>query len=59
MTSTQRFALITVILAFIGWAGFARVVRGMVLSIKTQDYVTAAKSIGAREHKKVTVEFLD
>ncbi len=47
MTSGQRFALITVILAFIGWAGFARVVRGMVLSIKTQDYVTAAKSIGA------------
>lgn len=42
MTSSQRFALITVILAFIGWAGFARVVRGMVLSIKTQDYVRAA-----------------
>lgn len=42
MTSSQRFALITVILAFIGWAGFARVVRGMVLSIKTQDYVKAA-----------------
>ena len=46
MTSSQRFALITVILAFIGWAGFARVVRGMVLSIKTQDYIKAAVVCG-------------
>ena len=47
MTSVQRFMLIVVILAMIGWAGFARVVRGMVLSIKTQDFVEAARSIGA------------
>ncbi|MBQ9688257.1 ABC transporter permease [bacterium] len=47
MTSVQRFMLIVVILAMIGWAGFVRVVRGMVLSIKTQDFVEAARSIGA------------
>lgn len=47
MTSIQRFMLIVVILALIGWAGFARVVRGMVLSVKNQEYVQAAKSIGA------------
>lgn len=47
MTSIQRFILITIILALIGWAGFARVVRGMVLSIKTQEFVQAAQSIGA------------
>lgn len=47
MTSVQRFMLIVVILAMIGWAGFARVVRGMVLSIKNQEFVQAAKSIGA------------
>ena len=46
MTSIQRFILIVVILALIGWAGFARVVRGMVLSIKTQEFVQAAKTIG-------------
>ncbi len=49
MTSTQRFLLIVIILALIGWAGFARVVRGMVLSIKSRDYVQAAKSIGASD----------
>ena len=47
MTSVQRFALIVVILALIGWAGFARVVRGMVLSIKNEDFVLAEKAIGA------------
>lgn len=47
MTSTQRFLLIVIILALIGWAGFARVVRGMVLSIKSQEYVQAAQTIGA------------
>ena len=47
MTSVQWFILIVVILAMIGWAGFARVVRGMVLSIKNQEFVQAAKSIGA------------
>ena len=47
MTSTARFGLIIVILALIGWAGFARVVRGMVLSIRNEEYVLAAKTIGA------------
>lgn len=47
MTSVQRFALIVVILALIGWAGFARVVRGMVLSIKKEEFVSAAKTMGA------------
>ncbi len=47
MTSVQRFMLIVIILALIGWAGFARVVRGMVLSVKNQEFVQAAQSIGA------------
>lgn len=47
MTSVQRFALIVIILALIGWAGFARVVRGMVLSIKEEDFVQAEKVMGA------------
>ena len=47
MSSVQRFALIVVILALIGWAGFARVVRGMVLSVKQEDFVQAEKVMGA------------
>ena len=47
MTSIQRFCLIVVILALVGWAGFARVIRGMVLSIKKEDFVLAEKTMGA------------
>lgn len=43
---TTRFYLIIVILAFIGWAGFSRIIRGIVLSLKEQEYVLAAKAAG-------------
>ncbi|MDH4099290.1 MAG: ABC transporter permease [Nitrospirota bacterium] len=33
-------------LALVGWGGFARLVRGVVLSIREQAYVEAARSIG-------------
>lgn len=58
MTSTQRFLLIVIILALIGWAGFARVVRGMVLSIKSREYVQAAKSIGATNFRIILKHIL-
>ena len=57
MTSIQRFALIVVILALIGWAGFSRVVRGMVLSMKNQEFVQAAESIGASK-KRIIIKHL-
>lgn len=57
MTSIQRFALIVVILALIGWAGFSRVVRGMVLSVKNQEFVQAAESIGASK-KRIIIKHL-
>jgi peptide/nickel transport system permease protein len=47
VSSTQMYLIIVVILAFVGWAGQARVVRGMVLSIKEQDFVTAERALGA------------
>ncbi len=58
MTSAQRFALITVILAFIGWAGFSRVVRGMVLSIKNREFVEASRAIGASSFRIITRDIL-
>ncbi|MBP3820469.1 ABC transporter permease [bacterium] len=58
MTSTQRFLLIVIILALIGWAGFARVVRGMVLSIKNQEYVQSAQAIGASKFRIITKHIL-
>ncbi|HEY9867734.1 MAG TPA: ABC transporter permease [Candidatus Obscuribacterales bacterium] len=49
MSSSERFALITVILSLIGWAGLARVIRGMVLSIREEEFVVAARAAGLPE----------
>jgi peptide/nickel transport system permease protein len=49
MSGAQRFALITVILSVIGWAGLARVIRGMVLSIRGEEFVEAARAAGMSE----------
>ena len=58
MTSTQRFVLIVVILALIGWAGFARVIRGMVLSIKEEDFVQAERVMGASKMRIILKHIL-
>ena len=58
MTSKQRFMLITIILAFIGWAGFSRVIRGMVLSIKNQEYIKAIETIGASKRRVIITHIL-
>ncbi|MFW5786736.1 MAG: ABC transporter permease, partial [Halanaerobiales bacterium] len=49
MPSSTRFMLIIAILSFIGWAGLSRVIRGMVLSIRNEEYVFAAQAMGARD----------
>jgi len=41
-----RFYLIVGILSFIGWAGFARLIRGVVLSLKQFEFVLAARAMG-------------
>jgi ABC-type dipeptide/oligopeptide/nickel transport system permease subunit len=45
------FALI---LALVGWAGVARLIRGQVLSLRHQDYVEAARVIGASNSRIIT-----
>jgi len=47
ISSVELYFLIVIVLSFIGWAGLSRVVRGMVLSIREQEFVVAAKSYGA------------
>lgn len=47
----QVYFLITVILSIIGWTGLARVVRGRFYSLKTEDFVTAAKLDGCSTYR--------
>ncbi|WP_036479766.1 ABC transporter permease [Myxosarcina sp. GI1] len=48
LTSPQKFLLIVFITSFISWSGLARVIRGQVLSIKEQEFVQAARAMGAK-----------
>jgi len=44
--SVQVYLSVVVILALIGWASLARIIRGMTLSLRERDYVLAAKTLG-------------
>lgn len=46
MDSGLAFMIITVILAFVGWPGLARIIRGMVHSIKREDFILNARLEG-------------
>jgi peptide/nickel transport system permease protein len=54
LTNIERFALITVILSFTAWAGLSRVIRGILLSIKEENYVSSAKLMGASPQRIIT-----
>jgi peptide/nickel transport system permease protein len=57
ISSVQIYFLIVVIMSLVGWAGFARVIRGMSLSIGQRDYVTAARALGA-SHLRIIVRHI-
>ena len=45
----KTYFAITIILSIIGWTSLARVIRGKFLSVRDEDFVTAAKLSGTRE----------
>ena len=47
LPSTQVYLMIVLILSIIRWPGVARIVRGMVLSLREMEFVVAALAIGA------------
>jgi len=55
--SDRMYLIIVVILSFISWASMSRIIRGMVLSIKENDYVTAARALGLG-HMRVIVRHI-
>jgi peptide/nickel transport system permease protein len=46
LSPVQVYMIIVVILAILGWAGTARIIRGMTLSIRNRPFVLAAESMG-------------
>jgi len=47
LSPAQTFFLIVVLLSFVRWAGFARVIRGLTASLREREYVLAARALGA------------
>ncbi len=43
------FLLIIGILSLVGWAGMARIVRGIVLSVREREYIEAARALGVSD----------
>ena len=58
MGSVMIYLFIVLIMSFIGWAGMARVVRGMVLSIRSGEYVEAARAIGQNDPRIIVFHVL-
>ncbi|MAX25232.1 MAG: peptide ABC transporter permease [Phycisphaeraceae bacterium] len=54
----QVYFGITIVLSFIGWTGLARQVRGKILSLREEDYATAAKLCGTSEWRIMTKHLL-
>ncbi len=58
ISSTQAYLLIIVILSFISWAGTARVIRGMALSLRERQFVLAARALGQSTGKIIVKHVL-
>ncbi len=46
LNSVQVYFLIILIVSFVIWGSLARIVRGMTLSLRSEDYVLSARSLG-------------
>lgn len=58
MPSQWAYLAIVVILSLVGWTSLGRVVRGMVLSLRTREYVMAAEALGYAPLRIITRHIL-
>jgi len=49
LAPAQAFLLVLALIAVVGWARPARLIRGLVLSARARDYVAAARGLGASD----------
>jgi peptide/nickel transport system permease protein len=53
LSPALTFLLIVAIMSLIRWAGFARIIRGMVASVREAEYVQAARALGATHRRTI------
>jgi len=49
VSPVQAFFLVVIVIGVVGWARPARLVRGVVLSVKERDFIRAARGFGATD----------
>ena len=50
---TIRMVYLMLILGFLGWAGIARLVRGQILSLREQEFMTATEACGLSVSRRI------
>ncbi len=50
---TLRMVYLMLTLGFLGWPGVARLVRGQILSLREQEFMTATEACGIRASKRI------
>ncbi|NLO47848.1 MAG: ABC transporter permease [Clostridiales bacterium] len=53
MDSYTRLMWMMAVMGFLGWASIARLVRGQILSLREQEFMIAAESMGLRTKRKI------
>ncbi|MFW5846300.1 MAG: ABC transporter permease, partial [Planctomycetota bacterium] len=57
-SALQTYFGITVVLSLLNWTSLARVVRGKILSLREEDYVVAARLIGASHWRVIMIHLI-
>lgn len=53
MEPYTRLVWMMIVLGVLGWAGIARLVRGQILSLREQEFMVAAESIGIKTSRRI------
>lgn len=52
-SATVRIYMLCVVISLIGWVQIARIVRGQILSLREQEFMTAAEATGIRVSRRI------
>ena len=53
-----RIFVLCAMLGLLGWASVARMVRGQILSLREQEFMTAAEALGISTHRRIFVHLI-
>lgn len=58
LQSDQRIYVLMVVITLFSWSGVARLVRGQILSLREQEYITATEVMGLPTWRKIFVHLI-